>query len=85
MQDPMNPHARTDKDEENNDKEGKEEIPEITEEEVQTAINKLKKGKASDNYGFRAEDVKTCDDTTKEMIGQIFNDVIKQGSCTPET
>ena len=81
----MNPEARTDKDEENIDEGGKEEIPEITEEEVRTAINKLKKGKASDNKGIRAEDIKTCDDTTKEMIRQIFNEVIKQGICTPET
>ena len=49
MQEPMNLEATTDKDEENNDEGGKEEVPEITEEEVQTAINKLKKGKASDN------------------------------------
>ena len=27
-----------------------------------------KKGKASDNNGIRADDVKTCDGTTKEMI-----------------
>ena len=74
----MNPEARTDEG-------GKEEVLEITEEEVQTAINKLKKGKASDNNGIRAEDIKTCDDTTKEIIRQIFNEVIKQGSCTPET
>ena len=63
----MNPEARTDKDKENNDEGGKEEIPEIIEEEIQTAINKLKKGKASDNNGIRAEDIKTCADTTKAM------------------
>ena len=44
-----------------------------------------KKGKASDNNGIRAEDIKTCDDTTKEMIRQIFNEVMKQDDCTPET
>ena len=37
----------------------------IIDEEIQTAINKLKKGKASDNSGIRADDVKTCDDATK--------------------
>ena len=31
-----------------------------TDEELQTAINKLKKGKASDNNGIRAEDIRTC-------------------------
>ena len=56
----------------------------ITEEEIQTAINKLKKGKASDNNGIQAEDIKTCDDATKETIKQIFNEVLKQESCTPE-
>ena len=48
------------------------------------AINKLKKGKASDNNGIRAEDIKTCDNETKEMIKLIFNDVLKQESCSPE-
>ena len=40
----------------------------ITDEEIQAAINKLKKGKASDNNGIRAEDIKTCDNVTKETI-----------------
>ena len=45
--------------------------PEFTQAEVQAAIDKLKKGKASDNNGIRAEDIKTCDAKTKEMIRQI--------------
>ena len=61
-------------------KKASEEIPEFTNDEVQTPINKLKKGKASDNSGIRAEDIKTYDDTTKEM-----NELIKQDDCTPET
>ena len=28
---------------------------------------------------------KTCDETTKEMIRQIFHEVMKQEDCTPET
>ena len=44
-----------------------------------------KKGKASDNNGIRAEDIKTCDETTKQMIRQIFNEVLKQEDCTPES
>ena len=43
------------------------------------------KGKASDNNGIGADDIKTCDATTKEMMRQIFNDVLKQDDCTPET
>ena len=59
-------------------------IPLITDEEIQAAISKLKKGKASDNNGIRAEDVKNCDVATKETIKQIFNEVLKQESCNPE-
>ena len=44
-----------------------------------------KNGRASDNNGIRAEDIKTCDETTKEMIRQIINDVLKQDDCTPKT
>ena len=41
-------------------------------------------GKASNDYGIRGEDIKTCDETTKERIKQIFNVVMKQEDCTPE-
>ena len=61
------------------------EMPEFTQKEVQAAIDSLKKGKASDNNGIRAEDIKTCDETTKEILRQIFNEVLKQEECTPET
>ena len=61
------------------------EIPDFTQDEVQAAIDNLRKGKASDNHGIRAEDIKTCDETTKEMIRQIFNEVLKQEDCTPKT
>ena len=46
----------------NNDTEETAGIPEITTEELQTAINKLKEGKSRDNKGIRAEDIKDCDD-----------------------
>ena len=62
-----------------NGEDNNEKIPLITDEEIQAAINKLK-GKASDNNGIRAEDV-----ATKGTIKQIFNEVLKQESCTPET
>ena len=51
------------------------EIPEITTEELQTAINRLKKGKSADSNGIRAEDIKACDDETKDMVRQIFNEI----------
>ena len=60
-------------------------IPEITTEELRTAINKLKKkGKLPDSNKIRAEDIKACDDETKEMVRQIFNEIIKQNEFTPE-
>ena len=62
-----------------------EEIPEITDGEMQSAIKKLKKGKACDNNGISAADIKDCDESTREMIRQIFNEVIRQKDCIPET
>ena len=38
---------------------------------------RLKKGKAADSNGTRGEDIKTCDEETKEMLRQIFHEVIK--------
>ena len=52
-------------------------IPEITNEELQTAIDKLKEGKSSDSNGIRAEDIKACDDETREIMIQIFNEIMK--------
>ena len=57
----------------NNNTEDTAGIPEMTTEELQTAINKLKKGKSPDSKGIRAEDVKACDGETREMMRQIFN------------
>ena len=68
----------------NNDAEETAGIPEITTEELQTAINKLKKGKSLDNKGIRAEDIKDCDEETREMVRQIFNEIIKRKEFTPE-
>ena len=59
-------------------------IPEITSEELQDAIRKLKRGKSPDSDEIRAEDIKACDDETKEMLRQIFNEIIKQNEFTPE-
>ena len=59
-------------------------IPEITSEELQSAISKLKAGKSPDGNGIRAEDIKDCNDETREMMRQIFNEVIKRNNFTPE-
>ena len=59
-------------------------IPEITTEELQNAISKLKTGKSPDSKGIRAEDIKACDDETREIMRQIFNEIIKRNNFTPE-
>ena len=56
-----------DKNKTENDEKETNEIPEITTEELQNAIKRLKKGKAADSNGIRAEDIKACDEETKEM------------------
>ena len=58
-------------------------IPEFTKRELQTAIDCLKKGKnqeTGDTKGMKAEDIKGCDDETKELMRDIFNEIIKQES-----
>ena len=66
----------------NNDTEEMTRIPEITTEELQTAVNKLEKGKSPDSNGIRAEDVKACDDETRETVRQSFNEIIKRQELT---
>ena len=53
-------------------------ILEITSEELQSAISKLKTGKSPDGNGIHAEDIKDCNDETREMMRQIFNEIIKK-------
>ena len=57
----------------------------ITDEETQAAINKLKNGKDSDNNGIRAEDIKTCDNETKEMVKSKKAVLQKHAQSTDET
>ena len=53
--------------------------PEITTEELQTAINKLKKkGESPDSKGIRGEDIKDFDEETREMVRQVFNEITKR-------
>ena len=66
------------------DESDEEKIPEITSEEIQAAICKLKSGKSPDGNGIRAEDIKDCSEETREMMRQVFNEVIKRNNFTPE-
>ena len=68
----------------NNDTEETAGILEITTEGLQTAFNKLEKSKSPDNKGIRAEDIKACDDETREMVRQLFNEIIKRKEFTSE-
>ena len=59
-------------------------IPDIMSEKLQDAIKKLKKSKSPNSDGIRAEDIKACDDEKKEMVRQIFNEIIMQNEFTLE-
>ena len=48
------------------------------------STNSKKKGKSPDSNGIRAEDIKACDDETREMVRQIFNEMFKRNVFTPE-
>ena len=74
----------SDKNETENDEKEMIEITEITTDELQKAIKRLRKGRAADSNGIRAEDIKACDEETKEMVRQIFNDIGMQNEFTPE-
>ena len=43
-----------------------------------------KKGKSADGNGIRAEDIKACDDETREMVRQIFNDIMMRNEFRDE-
>ena len=60
--------TKTNKEKQSCSEDVKTEIPECTQDEIQSVIDKLNKSKASTNNGIRAEDIKICDATTKEMI-----------------
>ena len=59
-------------------------ILEIMTEELQSAISKLKTGKSPDSNGIRAEDIQACDDETREMLRQLFNEITKRNNFTPD-
>ena len=56
--------SRTENDDKDHDQ--RNSIPEFTKHEIQDAIDRLKKGKAKDSNGTRAEQLKNCSDDTKE-------------------
>ena len=65
--------------------ESMKEIPEFTKKEMQDAIDRIERGNASDSNGIRADDIKECDEETKEMMRPIFNEIIKHKECTLQT
>ena len=62
-----------------------EPILEFTTEEIQAAIDRLKRGKAGDNSGIKAEHIKRCSSETKEWIRRIFNEIVQEEDCTLQT
>ena len=60
-------------------------MEEFTTEEIQNAIDRLKKGKAKDSNGIRAEQLKLCSEETKEEIREIFNEIAQQKDFTPKS
>ena len=44
-----------------------------------------KRGKAGGSSGIRAEHIENCDSETKWWIRQIFNEIVQQEDCTPQT
>ena len=62
-----------------------EPIPEFTTEEIQAAIDRLQRGKAGDNSRIKAEHIIRCSSKTKEWIRRIFNEIVQEEDCTPQT
>ena len=60
-------------------------IKAFTIDEIQNDIDRLKKGKAKDSNGIRAEQLKLCSDDTKEQIRTIFNEIAQQEDFTPKS
>ena len=60
-------------------------MDEFTTEEIQCAIDRLKKGKAKDSNGIRAEQLKICSEETKKEIRTIFNEIAQQKDFTPKS
>ena len=59
-----------------------EEYLKLPQKSYKTQLAKSKKGKSPDSNGIRAEDIKACDDETREMVRQLFNEIIKRNNFT---
>ena len=71
-------------DEDENRKDRSDHIPEFTKQELQAAIDCLKKGKSGDTMGIKVEDIRKSDDERKGMMREIFNEVMRHESMVPE-
>ena len=71
-------------DESENHEDRSEHIPEFTKQELQTGIDCLKRVKTRRHKRNQADDLKQCDDETKEMMREIINEVFKQEMMVPE-
>ena len=78
VQNPRNLETRMNTEQKSCDEDVRNEIPEFTQNEIEVAIDSLTKGIASDNNGILAEDIKTSNETKRDMIRQIFTEVLKR-------
>ena len=61
-----------------------EEYLKLRQKSYKTQLANSKKGKSPDSNGIRAEDIKACDDETREMVRHLFNEIIKRNNFTPD-
>ena len=54
-----------------------EEYQRLRQKSCKTQSANSKKGKSPDSNGIRAEDIKACDDETRDMVRQLFNEIIR--------
>ena len=60
-------------------------IPDVTKQELQTAIDCLKIGKTGDTKDVNVEDLIDCDDETKENMEDIFNEITEREFMIPKS
>ena len=66
LKDSEEPNKKRRSKEAGNEKEESESILQFTDQEVQAAIVRLKKGKSADNSGTKVEDIEGCVEETKD-------------------
>ena len=62
-----------------------EHFPEFTKQELQAAIDSLKKRKSGDTKRIKAEDIKESDDETKEIVRENFERSHQTGKHGPRS